>query len=139
MNDVDLSQNCVEVKNKFKEEIGGTRLQLPFTKWPDPIDVARWMLESHGVYLAKFQLRQWEPGAIKPISRIAEIDRGLTVEKLRLFLDSNAVDNERRYTVVINNAKCEHAVIKHVIGDVKRKPAKDVLFEQQVKCLIGVT
>ena len=100
------------------------------------------MLESNGVYLAKFQLRQWEPGADKSFSRPARragVDRGLSVEKLRLFLDSNAVDNERRYIVVINNAKCQHAVIKHVIGDVKFKVPKDDMFEQQVGRLIGVT
>ena len=137
--DVNPSQNCVTIKNEFKNAIGGRRWQLSFSKWPDPMDVTRWKLESNGVYLAKFQLRQWEPGAFKPISRIAEIDRGLTVEKLRLFLDSNAVDNGRRYTVVINNAKCEHAVIKHVIGDVKCKVPKDNLFVSQVGRLIGVT
>ena len=55
-----------------------------------------------------------------------------------MFSDSNAVDNERRYTVVINNAKCEHAVTKHVIVNIKRGTPQDDLVEQ-VGRLIGVT
>ena len=38
-------QNCVVVENEFKRAISGRSSQLTFFKWPDSIDVARWLLE----------------------------------------------------------------------------------------------